>query len=207
MFTIIVGVDKPKTFYIHSALLLHESDRLAKCVGGGFKEEMDKTVALEEEDPELFGYFVEYLYRDGWVAEQAVKRDSDYPVLARLYALGERLQAKDFQRAALRPFIISSLPHVSFKMSDHCICELLEIACGELPERVEEDPLRAHIFWYAASRLRELQGYDYFLQLLDTYKELGKALCLRAGNGSGAQPRQTSEPLPRRFKAESTFRE
>ena len=150
---------------------------------------------------------MEYLYRDGWVAEQLNKRDSDYLVLARLYALGERLQAKDFQRAALRQFLTPSPPYASFKLSDQCICELLEIACGELPERLEEDPLRAHIFWYAASRLKELQGFDYFLHLLDTYKELGKALCLRAGNGSGDQPRKPPEPPPQRFKAESTFRD
>ncbi|MCJ1353341.1 MAG: hypothetical protein MMC33_003326 [Icmadophila ericetorum] len=203
VFAIIVGADKPKTFQIHSALLIHESDRLAKDVTGGFNEEGTKTVVLDEEDPELFGYFVEYLYRDGWVTKEAAKHNTDYVVLARLYALAERLQAKVFQRAALRQFTASF--NSGLKIPDQSVCDLLDIACGELPERVEEDPLRAQIFWFAALHLTQLREYGYFLRLLDLYKDLGKMLCLRAGNGSQHQPGKTSEPVSQRFKAESIF--
>lgn len=58
-----VGEDKSKTFLFHSELLAYESDRLAKDVKGGFDEESSRRIVLHEEDSELFGYFVEYLYR------------------------------------------------------------------------------------------------------------------------------------------------
>ena len=87
---------------------------------------------------------------------------------------------KGFQFATLRKFTASFTSRTT--IADQGVCDLLEIACAELPERVDEDPLRAQIFWYAASRLTMLQDYDYFLQLLEIHKELGKYLCIRAGS-------------------------
>ena len=176
---------------------------LAIDVGGGFKEEKDQKIVLDQEDPGLFGYFIEYMYRTGWIAEEkGAKRNEEYIILARLYALGERLQAKDFQRAALNKFHRS---FASASLSDQGICDLLEIACAELPERVDEDPLRAQVFWYAASRLTQLRDYDYFLKLLEAHPHLGKSLVLLAGNSSSAQPQYRPEPLPLKFVPESIY--
>ena len=188
---------------LHSALLVRESDRLAQDIKGGFVEESRERIQLDEEDPEMFGYFVEYLYRSEWLAEEDVQRDSDYVVLARLYALGERLQARQLQLATLRKFTSSfgagkSLP-------DQCICDLLDVACTELPDRPGEDPLRAQIFWYAASQLGRLQGYDYFLRLLETNGDLGRHLCVWAGDTPKSQPAKPSEKLPSRFEPESIY--
>ncbi len=197
-----VGEETPKIFLLHSELLARESDRLAKDVKGGFGEQSEQKILLDTEDPDLFGYFVEYVYRREWLAEEKDLRDSDYIILARLYALGERLQAHNFQYATLRKFT-RSFYHAS--LPDQGLCDLLEIACTELPDRVNEDPLRQQIFWYAASRLTRLQNYDYFLRLLDMHKDLGKYLCTRAGNSSASQPTKPSEPLPLRFRPESIF--
>ena len=90
----LVGEDAPKTFLLHAALLICESARLAKDIESGFEEGTKKRIILSQEDPGFFGYFAEYLYRDGWLGEEAISRDVDYIVLARLYALDERLQAK-----------------------------------------------------------------------------------------------------------------
>lgn len=199
----VVGQEKPKIFLLHSELLAYESDRLAKDVKGGFGEQSDKRILLDEEDPELFGYFVEYLYRSEWLASEKTSRNSDYIVLARLYALGERLQAHKLQFAVLRKFTLFFTNQTS--LSDHAICDLLEIACTELPERVDEDPMRAQIFWYAAARLTQLQTYDYFLRLLETYTDLGRYLCTRAGNGLGSQPSKPTNPLPLKFRPESAY--
>ena len=198
-----VGNESPKTFLLHAALLDHESDELAKDINSGFREGETKRVVLNQEDPGLFGYFVDYLYSDRWLENGDASRNADYIVLARLYTLGERLQAKNFQRAALRKFTSSLTKGTT--IADQSVCELLEIACTELPERVNEDPLRAQIFWYAASRLTMLQDYDYFLQLLDVHKDLGKYLCVRAGSSTAPQPKKPSESLPLRFKPESIF--
>ena len=198
-----VGEENSKTFLLHSELLAYESDRLAKDVSGGFNEQSNRRILLLEEDSGLFGYFVEYLYRSEWLAHKQVERDSDYIILARLYALGERLQAHQFQLATLRKFTSSLSSRIS--LSDQGVCDLLEVACAELPERINEDPLRAQIFWYATSQLTRLQNYDYFLQLLGMHEDLGKYLCIRAGNSSASQPTRPSEPLPERFRPESIY--
>jgi hypothetical protein len=200
---VVVGEENSTTFLLHSDLLALESGRLAKAVKGGFSEESSRKILLHEEDPELFGYFVKYLYCGEWFPTEKAQRDSDYVILARLYALGERFQAYDFQRAALQKFTSSFTWQTP--LSDQVVCDLLEIACTELPERIDEDPLRAQIFWYAASRLTQLQGYDYFLRLLEVRKELGKYLCTRAGNSSASQPTIPSGPLPLRFRPESIY--
>ena len=204
IFSVVVGENNSKSFLLHSELLVQESDRLAKDVQGGFNEESRRRIILPEEDSELFGYFVEYLYRGGWLAEEAekVERESDYIILARLYALGERLQAQSFQSVILRKFTSS---WKSQRLPDQGVCDLLDIACTELPERINEDPLRAQIFWYAASRLTRLQEYDYFLRLLETHECLGKSLCVRAGDSSKNPPNGPSEPVPLRFKSESIY--
>ena len=158
---------------------------------------------LEEEDPELFGYFVEYLYRRQWLEDQEPLVEHDFVIIARLYALGERLQASDFQYATLRKFTLSFPPRTP--LPDQDVCDLLEIACAELPDKVNEDPLRAQIFWHAATRITQLQNYDYFLRLLEVHKELGKHMCIRAGNSNSTQPTKPSLPLPPRFKPESIY--
>ena len=202
VFSVIVGKETPKTYLLQKALLRQDSDVLAIDVGGGFKEEKEQKIVLEDEDSGLFGYFIEYMYLTGWIAEEGVDRNEDYIILARLYALGERLQAKDFQRAALNKF------HRSFakaSLSDQGICDLLKIACVELLERVDEDPLRARVFWYAASRLTQLRDYDYFLKLLEARPHLGKSLVLLAEISSKSQPQHHQEPLPPKFVPESIY--
>lgn len=198
-----VGEENSKTFLLHSELLAYESERLAKDVSGGFNEQSSRRILLLEEDSGLFGYFVEYLYRNEWLAHKQVERDSDYIILARLYALGERLQAHQLQLAILRKFTSSLSSKTS--LSDQGICDLLEVACAELPERINEDPLRAQIFWYATSQLTRLQNYDYFLRLLGIHEDLGRHLCIRAENSSASQPTTPSESSPERFRPESIY--
>ena len=192
-----------KTFQLHSDLLAHESDCLAKDVKGGFLEEQSKTIILHEEDPELFGYFVEYLYRsESFVSIIGKNRqnNSDYVILARLYALGDRLQAQRFQHAVLCKF--TSFFTSNTNLLDQGICDLLEIVCEQLPEKSNEDPLRAQVFWYAACRLKNLQKYNYFRELLERQPDLGRFLCTRAGNSTASQPSKPSGPLLQRFEPE-----
>lgn len=139
-----IGKENPKTSILHSELPAYESDRLAKDVKGRFDEQSTKRILLDEEDSELFGYSVEYLYCREWLAKEEVLRDSDYIIIARLYTLGERLQAHKFQYATLRKFTSSLTSRTS--LSDQSVCDLLEIACTELPDKVNEDSLRAQIF-------------------------------------------------------------
>ena len=72
--------------------------------------------------------------------------------------------AKGFQDRTLHKFA-SALRNTQ-ELPDQEVCDLLEIACAELPDTADEDPLQAHIYWYAASRMYKLQKFDRFAELL-----------------------------------------
>ncbi len=117
--------------------------------------------------------------------------------------MGERLLAKGFQDTVLRKFTRSF--NSSTKIPDQGVCDLLEIASSELPARLDEDPLRAQIFWYAASRVTALQKYSYFTHLLKKCPDLGRDLSMRVGDGNAAQPAKPTGTMPTRFMSESIY--
>ncbi|KAK7187454.1 hypothetical protein DPSP01_002572 [Paraphaeosphaeria sporulosa] len=200
---ITVTVGKTNTLYIHSHLLKNESERLLKDLEGGFKEGAESAIELEDEDPNLFGYFVEYLYRDCLILSQNVDHYSAYVTLARLYALGERLMAPKFQAYALWRFSHSLATHTL--ISEESICELLRIACTEITERAREDPMRSQIFWYVGFRISDLQKFDMFRQLLCEIEEAGKQICLWMNRSQPGKPAEPSELQYKRFAPESEF--
>jgi len=62
--------------------------------------------------------------------------------------------------------------------------------------------MRAYIFWYAASRISDLQKFGAFQQLLEELPELGACLCMRIRRERPAEP---SQPLQQRFKPEREY--
>lgn len=139
-----VTVAKSRAFYLHFDLLIAESDRFFNSLTGKFKEAEEKAIELVDEDPELFGFFAEYLYRDRSILSREIQHYSEYVTLARLYAMGERLVAPKFKAYCLWRSV-QSLSSDTF-ISDESVCELLRIACTEIAERAREDPMRAYIF-------------------------------------------------------------
>ena len=176
-----------------------ESKRIERGLRGGFKESTEYKIDVDE-DPQLFIHFLEYLYQPGVINSNTVQHDADYVLLARLYAMGERLQADGFQAYALRRFLADFGPYTN--ISGWIICDLLEIACDQLPDRVNPDPLKNHVYWYVAARLNKLRKFSRFSELLCERASLGKDLCLRAENSTMSQPHKPSDPLPTRFKIE-----
>lgn len=198
--TVIVGsTEDKKKFFLHEDLLIYESKKFRGQFQGGFSETTTQCLPDCEEDVELFRFFVEYLYRDGWVSSKSIKHDSEYVKLARMYSMGERLQAERFQQAVLWKF---SANFSGTSIPDQAICELLEIVCTELPERSDEDSLRDLIFWYAAKRLSTLKKYTVFQQMLVDIPDLGRYLCMRAGDSSSGRPNTDAKQPTRRFQAE-----
>lgn len=128
---------KSRTFSVHSDLLTAESERFTNSLPGGFKEAKDRTLDIEDEDPELFGFLVEYIYRNQSILSKEIEHYSDYITLARLYAMGERLMAPNFQSICLWRFTRSLDTRTS--ISDEGVCELLQVACTEITERTRED--------------------------------------------------------------------
>jgi hypothetical protein len=192
-----------KTFYFHTNLLFAESEREFKSLGGEFKEAKEKASGLEE-DPELFGFFVEYLYRDRSILSRDVQHYAEYVTLARLYALGDRLMAPRFKACALWRFS-KSLGKDQKAISDEAICKLLHIACTEITERTKEDPMRAHIFWYAATQINKLQQSAQFRKLLCDIPESARQLCLWVGQTRPPIPSMPNELQSQQFAPESEY--
>ncbi|KAF2834514.1 hypothetical protein M501DRAFT_590831 [Patellaria atrata CBS 101060] len=124
--------------------MVQESDRFRNALNGNFNESETEKIDLSDEDLQPFGYFVDYLYRETWLLDTNTKHPSENLILTRLYLLGERLQASSFQAVALRKF--GTTFRGSVVLDDQSICNLLEIACTELPQRVQENPLHAQIY-------------------------------------------------------------
>lgn len=198
-----IFVGNRRTFLLHSGLLNGESEKLYNSLKGNFMEAESWKISLPDEDPELFGYFIEYLYCDCSLLSRNVANYSEYITVARLYALGERLGAVKFQSIALWRFT-ASLNNNS-KIPELSICDLLEIACTTITARVTEDPMRAQIFWYASSRISQLQEFDMFRQLLKELSELGACLCMWLNRQQPAKPAEPSEVQQTRFEPESEY--
>ena len=49
-------------FVVREDLLTHYSEFFRAALTGGFKEAADKIVTLKDEDPDVFGVFVHWLY-------------------------------------------------------------------------------------------------------------------------------------------------
>jgi hypothetical protein len=197
-----VTVGKVRKFYLHRDLLVAESEKFSRQLNGAFKEASENAVELDE-DPELFGYFVEYIYRNRSVLSRDVGHYSEYITLARLYAMAERLIAPGLQSHCLWRF--TKPLTTDTKISEEVICDLLEIACTEIPERIKKDALRSQIFWYAGVKLSSLQKSDMFRQLLCDVPEVGHQVCLMVNQGQPPKPAMPNELNYDKFKQESEY--
>ena len=198
-----VTVAKSRAFYLHFDLLVAKSDRFSNSLTGRFKEAKEKAIELVDEDPELFGFFAEYLYRDRSILSREIQHYSEYVTLARLYAMGERLVAPKFKAYSLWRFV-QSLSSDTF-ISNESVCELLRIACTEIAERAREDPMRAYIFWYAGAKISKLQKSDMFRQLLCDTPDLGRHLCLWIDKSKPAKADMPNELQYQKFAPESEY--
>jgi hypothetical protein len=86
--TVLVGPDQTR-FVVHENLLVHYSKFFHAALTGKFKEAEDKTVKLEEDDPDIFELFVHWLYyqrfpdkvygdNEGILALWTIDDDDDY---------------------------------------------------------------------------------------------------------------------------------
>jgi hypothetical protein len=194
---------KSKIFNLHYDLLVAESEMLSRSLKGNFKEASDNAIKIEEEDPELFGFFVEYMYRDCSILSRELSHYSEYVILARLYAMGERLMALRFKSQCLWRFTQSLGTNTA--ISDESICELLHIACTQITQRGNEDPMRLQIFWYAGIKIKNIQKFDMYRQLLRDEPEVGRQMCLWVDK---PQPPKAAQPIElehKRFEPESEY--
>ncbi|KAF2219923.1 hypothetical protein BDZ85DRAFT_204867, partial [Elsinoe ampelina] len=92
MATVIVGPAQVK-FLLHTELLVSVSPFFAAALQGHFAESASQTVTLPEEKPEMFEWFVQWLYTGSLSTAGATNcaPPQEYFLLIDLYALSDRL--------------------------------------------------------------------------------------------------------------------
>jgi hypothetical protein len=143
------------------------------------------------------------MYRDRSILSRDIEHVSNYITLARLYAMGERLLAPRFRAQCLWRF--TQMLGSNTTIPDDSICDLLQIACTDVVERKKEDPLRAHIFWYAGVRISGLQKSSLFRHLLRNTPEVGQQVCLWVNQPQPPKPATPSQTRYERFGPESEY--
>ncbi|KAL8893906.1 MAG: hypothetical protein Q9192_004808 [Flavoplaca navasiana] len=86
-----VGAEE-KTFYVHKGLICESSPFFRAAFTGGFKENSG-SITLEEDDPDIFGHIVQWLYRGklDTLSKVEVDTGSDYWMkLFQLYVLADK---------------------------------------------------------------------------------------------------------------------
>ncbi|KAI1905823.1 hypothetical protein LOZ65_006922, partial [Ophidiomyces ophidiicola] len=161
----------PQIFYLHLRLLTRASTYFEKALESNrFAEGQEQKVDLKEVDPDIFGFFVEWLYRDRWEhqAEPSALHETAIPLFTRVYALGQRLLCPLMEEAAAR-IVYKSCDALGNNISDTVVCDLLELSESELPS---EDTLSDRILWLAVERLEKLQKFDRFNSLILKHSNL-----------------------------------
>ncbi|KAK8244610.1 hypothetical protein HDK90DRAFT_508301 [Phyllosticta capitalensis] len=191
-------------FFIHEELLCRESEKFKKQLRGDFKEAQTGVIPDVEEPPELLGIFFEYLYREGWVMNPDIKYTSQYPLLVRLYCMGERLCAESSKEAVLWKFETTLGQR---GLSDDEIVDMLAVVHTELPPRKRKDyPLRCLVLWYVAAGITRLKDFPLFRSLVsEQHPELGAQLLLLAGNSGSARPSYGAKKPEPKFQDEVDF--
>ncbi|KAK6332432.1 hypothetical protein TWF696_003147 [Orbilia brochopaga] len=100
IFTIKVGEDPQKTFFVHKDALSNASTVLKQQVNSEMKEGQTKSITLEE-NPIAFSLFIQFCYFGGYGYDDAVKEDA-LSVHASVYVLAEKIGALGLKDLALQ---------------------------------------------------------------------------------------------------------
>jgi hypothetical protein len=96
--------DRQKTFYVHKDQLVHKSAYFRTSLESEFVEGRTQQVLLDQDDPDVFDIFVQWIYQGDYDVQMAIPKekggteDTWYEFHARAYSLGNRLVAPDFKK-------------------------------------------------------------------------------------------------------------
>ena len=161
--TVIVGPGKAD-FAIFEELLTYHSPYFRAALKGAFKEAQDKTVTLESEDPQIFEFFVHWLFykrfpndsdcgelTGKWHNDSADDEDTTkLNNLIHLYVFYDRYQVPQLKTALIEE-IFNHIENLDHELAPP---DLVSYAFNNLPDK---DPLRRLLvdsFVYWASRLQ-----------------------------------------------------
>ncbi|KAL9631441.1 MAG: hypothetical protein Q9164_005892 [Protoblastenia rupestris] len=98
-------------FEIHKGLLCHQSGYFNGALTGSFREALDGEVLLEDEEPELFQLFNEWIYSGRIPQDLSSPGGPNYSVLLDLYAFGERRSVPELQNSVIDTMLSADHVH------------------------------------------------------------------------------------------------
>lgn len=96
--------DRKRTFYVHKDQLVHKSAYFRTSLESEFLEGQTQQVLLDQDDPNVFDIFVQWIYKGDYNVQMALPEEERrteeawYELHARAYSLGNRLIALDFKK-------------------------------------------------------------------------------------------------------------
>ena len=104
MFTLFVGSEKHQ-FYSH-AKVLSQSPVFERMCNGSFKESAEQHIELPDDDANVFGCMLEYLYSGVVHGFETPSQGSDAAVLADVYILAEKYQLNKLKELLITPMAV-----------------------------------------------------------------------------------------------------
>ena len=101
MFQLTVGPER-KLFYSHEAVL-SQSPVFERMCNGSFKEGVEQQIELPDDDANIFGCMLEYMYRGVFHDFETPTPDVRAAMLADLYILAEKYQLKGLKKLLITP--------------------------------------------------------------------------------------------------------
>ena len=98
-------------FEIHKGLLCHQSGYFNGALTVSFREALDGEVLLEDEEPEFFQLFNEWIYSGRIPQDLSSPRGPNYSVLLDLYAFGERSSVPELQNSVIDTMLSADYVH------------------------------------------------------------------------------------------------
>jgi hypothetical protein len=125
---VIVGTRKAQaTYYLHPAALKAKSGFFRGCLSGSFKESMDNIISMDDINPRIFAFFVQWLFVGNVWDVDTVQKDhasqTEVDMIDAWY-LADRLLAEEFQN-----YCMDSIRHTAAKQGTVWGCR--KALCGQ----------------------------------------------------------------------------
>lgn len=124
---VLVG-DKDELFSVHQSLIRTSSSFFEKALGGKWKESVQRTVKLPDDDPDIFATYIHWIYFGTvhTVTELTAKpaEDSEITSLVKAYIMGDKLLDPTFQIATINAISM----RIEFKAENDDLCKKLQDA-------------------------------------------------------------------------------
>jgi hypothetical protein len=153
-----------KTFHVHKDRLVATSAYFSTSLKSEFIEGRTQQVLLDEDDPDVFDVFVQWIYWGDYDVQKAMPKEEGgteaawYKLHARAYSLGNRLIAPDFKKK-----IIEKLAAVLERYDDIPMALVTEMADIIYKSTSEEDgvEMRYLLAMYCGSRVGRMAFQEF----------------------------------------------